>query len=92
MPMKNKFKQVPESHFYMECDVDEITGIKRGCRGQSKYSLQSDFLRQSGIPFFQNAIGRPIVAISAIEGRQGTGYCEQDNLPETAWKPRLVGV
>ncbi|WP_374347695.1 DUF4224 domain-containing protein [Chitinimonas sp.] len=37
--------------------------------GRVQRRLQVDWLRKSGIPFFVNAAGRPVVARVAIEGR-----------------------
>lgn len=58
--------------FLSEKQVDFLTGIHRGktIRGekQSKHVLQADHLRSKGIPFTENARGKPIVARSAIEG------------------------
>jgi len=54
-------------------ETDELTGIRTGKRiaGQTvtKLQLQVAWLRRVGIPFTENARGRPIIARAAIEGR-----------------------
>lgn len=68
-----------------EKDMDEITGICRGSNGHSKYQMQCDFLRRAGIPFIENARGRPIVAVAAIEGRK-----QKEETMKVSWQPRVV--
>jgi hypothetical protein len=81
--------------FLSEHAVDELTGISRGTtehrgtrieRKLSKYELQVRHLRTTGIPFFVNARGRPIVTRAAIEGRRETPE------PKQGWQPRLAGT
>src|SRR5260363_307288 len=60
--------------FLTEKQVDELTGISRGCtlhrgtkmeRKVMKYDLQVSHLRTTGLAFFINARGRPIVTSAA---------------------------
>lgn len=50
--------------------------------GRKIKSLQVQALRQMGVPFFINAIGRPVVTRTAIEGRPAPAALEKD-----AWVP-----
>jgi hypothetical protein len=44
-------------------------------------------LRSMGVPFFVNALGQPVVARVAIEGRvQASG----DRVSRNSWQPRVV--
>lgn len=56
------------STFLSDADISALTGIRRGRGGKSRAELQIDWLRRSGVPFWVNALGRPIVARAAIEG------------------------
>jgi hypothetical protein len=38
--------------------------------GRRRKSKQIEALRQMGLPFWVNAIGEPVVALAAIEGRR----------------------
>jgi hypothetical protein len=79
------------SPFYSEAEIDELTGIKRGTGGETKHKMQCAFLRDSGIPFIENARGRAIVARSAIEGRSKKQ--ETETLPvHKAWEPKLISA
>ncbi|WP_346274972.1 DUF4224 domain-containing protein [Burkholderia ambifaria] len=49
-------------------EVAELSGIRTGRKGKTREQLQIAWLRGSGIPFWTNARGRPIVARSSIEG------------------------
>lgn len=51
-------------------EVAELSGVRVGRRGKTREELQVEWLRTSGIPFWTNARGRPIIARSAIEGRK----------------------
>ena len=66
-------------------EVAELTGIKIGRRGKNREQLQTDWLRESGIPFWTNARGRPIIARAAIEGRTS----EQEATPKK-WHPKVL--
>lgn len=50
------------STFLSQADVAELTGRKNR-------KLQADALRKMGLPFWVNAIGKPVVPRAAIEGR-----------------------
>lgn len=52
--------------------------------GRKLRSYQIEALRRMGIPFFVNAIGRPVVARSAVEGSKAAAKA-QKKVPE----PRL---
>lgn len=68
-------KQKPLPAFLGPEDVVTLTGrkIKR---------LQVEALRQMGIPFFVNAIGRPVVARTAVEGKAAAAPQEKPT-----WQP-----
>lgn len=66
-------------------EVSELTGIKVGRHGQSREQLQIEWLRSSGIPFWTNARGRPIIARAAIEGHAG----KQQSTPKK-WQPKVL--
>ena len=51
-------------------EIEELTGVKTGRNKRTREQLQIEWLRASGIPFWENARGRPIVARAAIEGRR----------------------
>ena len=46
----------------------------------TREQLQLNWLRQSGIPFFENARGRPIIARAVIEGAQTRPPIQQKNV------------
>lgn len=56
--------------------ADEDLAILTGRKVKSK---QIEVLRKMGLPFFVNAVGKPIVPTSAIEGKK-----EQ---PKATWTP-----
>lgn len=70
--------------------LDRLTGIRRGATRagvkQTKYEMQSAFLREIGIPFITNARGRPVVLRSAIEDRRTADALKR------GWKPAVMGV
>jgi hypothetical protein len=76
-----------QSIFLTLQEVSELTGIKVGRQGQSREQLQADWLRRSGIPFWTNARGRPIIARAAIEGRAG----EQETI-QKKWQPKVMSA
>jgi hypothetical protein len=53
------------STFLTSAEVIELTGRK-------VKSKQIEALRSMGLPFWVNAIGKPVVATAAIEGRKET--------------------
>jgi hypothetical protein len=71
--------------FLNEEDVAVLTGIRTGAKGKSKLERQVAWLRTSGIPFWVNARGRPVVARAAVEGRR-------DALPDIkkTWVPDVL--
>jgi len=68
----------------MFLSADEIAVLT----GRKVRSKQIEALRHMGVTFFINAIGRPIVAKSAIEGRPGSAV-EQ---PPTPWRSNALGA
>nr|WP_321302360.1 DUF4224 domain-containing protein [Alcaligenes faecalis] len=76
--------------FLTQAEVAELTGISRGKRigGHllNREQLQVQWLRTSGIPFFENARGRPIIARAVIEGRPAAPREEQ----KRGWQPRVL--
>lgn len=62
------------SMFLSSQDISELTGRKTK-------SKQIEALLRMGLPFWVNAIGRPVVTVTAIEGRRETP-------PEKAWSPQ----
>lgn len=57
--------------------------------GRKVKSKQIEALRQMGIPSFVNALGRPVVARVAVEGRmQNSG----ERVSRASWNPRVVAV
>jgi len=47
---------------------------------------QVEQLRKMGVPFFVNGCGRPVVAVSAVEGRK------QESAQQQQWKPAVLQV
>ncbi|WP_072632856.1 DUF4224 domain-containing protein [Pandoraea apista] len=70
-------------------EVAELSGVRTGRRGKSREELQATWLRSAGIPFWTNARGRPIVARSAIEGRQAAAAAEP---PRKKWQPPTLSL
>jgi hypothetical protein len=64
-------------------EIDELTGIRRGSKGRTKFQMQSDYLFSQGIPHRMNARNRPVVTLSAIEGRK-------TEAPRPTWQPTFV--
>ncbi|MFM0508625.1 DUF4224 domain-containing protein [Paraburkholderia sp. RL17-373-BIF-A] len=55
--------------------------------GRKVKKKQIEALRRMGLPFFVNALGRPVVARAAVEGsRQGTS----ERVVRASWQPRVV--
>ncbi|WP_434663552.1 DUF4224 domain-containing protein [Paraburkholderia sp. A3BS-1L] len=71
------------SMFLTPEEVCELTGVRVGRAGKTREQLQVAWLRTSGIPFWTNARGRPIIARAAIEGQRAT---EQ---PRQKWQPNF---
>jgi hypothetical protein len=73
--------------FLTQEEVAELTGVRTGRRGKTREERQIDWLRTSGIPFWANARGRPIIPRAAIEGRQQT-----DEPVRKKWKPKVLAL
>jgi hypothetical protein len=59
-----------KSDLFLTADeVAELTGVRTGRRGKSREELQVAWLRTSGIPFWVNTRGRPIIARARITGQ-----------------------
>ncbi|WP_175845329.1 DUF4224 domain-containing protein [Burkholderia arboris] len=65
-------------------EVAELTGIRNGRRGQTRDQLQVVWLRTSGIPFWVNARGRPIIARARITGQP------TEPPPRPKWHPKAL--
>jgi hypothetical protein len=63
--------------FLTKGEIAELTGRKY-------VRLQIEALRKMGLPFF-NAIGRPVIARSVIEGRR-----EKVEPPKPKWVPNVL--
>lgn len=70
---------MPSSTFL---EPDEL----RALTGRAQKSRQIKALRDMAVPFFVNAIGLPVVARAAVEGRAKTVAVE----PEPAWAPKAL--
>lgn len=68
-------------------EVAELSGIRTGRKGKTREQLQINWLRASGIPFWTNARGRPIIARSAIEGRNA-----KDSTDKPKWQPKVMAL
>ncbi|MFP3275432.1 MAG: DUF4224 domain-containing protein [Paraburkholderia sp.] len=67
-------------------EIEELTGKNNRKREQ----LQIDWLRAAGIPFWENARGRPIVARAAIEGRRAAEVSAAE--PKKKWQPPTLSL
>lgn len=63
-------------------EMKELTGIKIGREGKTREALQIHQLRTMGIPFFENAAGRPMVSRAFIEG------AKKSPPPKAKWVPK----
>lgn len=68
--------------FLTPADLARLTGRKQA-------RLQIAVLRSQGVPFFVNAVGEPVVAISAIEGRQGSAA---EPKPPATWRSNVLNA
>lgn len=68
-------------------EVAELSGIRVGRRGKTREQLQIEWLRTSGIPFWTNARGRPIIARAAIDGRNGA-----PEVVRPKWQPKVLAL
>jgi len=66
-------------------EIEELTGVKTGRDKRTREELQIAWLRASGIPFWTNARGRPIIARAAIEGRKMAEVAAAE--PKKKWQP-----
>lgn len=73
--------------FMSEEEIAELSGIAVGRSGLSKYQLQCAFLRQAGVPFIENARGRPIVARSYFEASK---LSPPPVAQKVNWQPRVM--
>ncbi len=80
--------------FLSPAEIEELTGVKTGKtiggRKRTREELQIDWLRASGIPFWSNARGRPIVARAAIEGRRAAEVAAAE--PKKKWQPSALAL
>jgi hypothetical protein len=68
-------------------EVAELSGVRVGRGGKTREELQVEWLRTSGIPFWTNARGRPIIARAVIEGRQSAAEA-----PRKRWQPKVLSM
>ncbi len=68
-------------------EVEVLTGIRVGRRGKTREQLQIEWLRTSGIPFWTNARGRPVIARSAIDGK-----ARADEPARPKWQPKVLSL
>jgi hypothetical protein len=68
-------------------EVAELTGVRIGRRRKTREELQVEWLRTSGIPFWTNARGRPIIARSAIDGKPARA-----EPPKKKWQPKFLST
>lgn len=73
--------------FLSEEEMVELSGIAVGRSGLTKHELQCAFLRQAGIPFIQNARGRPIVARAYFES---TKISPPPAAQKATWQPGVM--
>ena len=71
-------------------EIEELTGVKTGRNKRTREQLQIEWLRASGIPFWENARGRPIVARAAIEGRRAAEVAAAE--PKKKWQPHALSL
>ena len=69
------------STFLTPEEIRDLTGIARGKAGKTREMLQAAALRTMKIPFYLNAVGRPIVTRHSIEGQA----IPEDSAP--TWEP-----
>jgi len=78
-----------EETFLTPAEISVLTGIKIGRRIAGrvvhKEELQVSWLRTSGIPFYLNARGRPIVVRATLTTQQKAAP-----QPKRSWEPPLL--
>ena len=72
--------------FLSDTDLKSLTGLARGRDGKGMYDMQAEWLRNQGIPFFQNARNRPIVAREHILGKPSATAMP----PKKKWEPKAL--
>jgi len=55
--------------------------------GRKVKAKQIDALRRMGVAFFVNALGRPVVARAAVEGKLAAS---RERTAQPAWQPRVM--
>ncbi len=77
-----------EGTFLSEDEVGQLTGVKTGRKvnGVSvrREQLQANWLRSTGIPFYINARGRPIIVRANLTGRPSGSELK------APWQPRAI--
>lgn len=63
------------STFLSSTDLCELTGRKVKAK-------QIEALRKMGLPFWVNAVGKPVVTLAAVEGRKAPQQVKQWEMPE----------
>jgi hypothetical protein len=63
----------------MFLNQDELVALT----GRRIKSKQIEALRRMGLPFWVNAVGKPVVSVAAIEGRKA----DIPKKPEPTWEP-----
>ena len=76
-------KTAEDRTFLTESEVDEMTDIRSGKGGKTKYDLQRDHLRKHAVAFTESARGRPVIAIATVEGRRVEPI-------KKAWQPKIA--
>ncbi|WP_082742022.1 DUF4224 domain-containing protein [Burkholderia sp. MSMB1072] len=76
--------EIKSDLFLTSEEVAELTGVRIGRRGKSREELQVAWLRTSGIPFWVNARGRPIIARARITGQP------TESPPRPKWQPAAL--
>lgn len=66
-------------------EIKELTGIRQGKSGKTREALQAAALRTMRIPFYVNAVGKPIVARAVIEGST-----HKQEAAAPAWEPAFA--
>jgi len=68
----------------MFLSVDELVELT----GRRIKGKQIDALRRMGVPFFVNALGKPVVARQSVEG---VGRISVVTASSVSWVPRAMG-
>jgi len=73
------------SGFLSPVDIQHLTGIKTGRKGETREQLQIKELRRMNIVFRVNARGAPIVTWSAVDGFQPS-----EPAANQPWQPNVL--